>query len=135
MSFRSRICLIASAALLAGLLPAVLHAQEGYFFKRPQVGVTLRAGAVMPTASDDLHRFFFDELTLSRRDFTSAAFGGDLIINLTSHMDLVGSVMVSRVSRQSEFRDWVDANDLPIEQTTHLKKTPATVGLRFLPTA
>jgi len=117
---------------LGVLSPAAVTAQDGYFFKSPIVSVTLRAGATLPTASDDLHRFFFDELTLSRRDFTTATFGGDLAIALTRHIDLVGSLAHSSTTLESSFRDWVDAEDRTIDQTTKLKKTPGTVGLRFL---
>ncbi|MGH7461508.1 MAG: hypothetical protein ACREMA_10840, partial [Longimicrobiales bacterium] len=114
------------------LSPAALTAQDGYFFKSPIVSLTLRAGATLPTASDDLHRFFFNELTLSRRDFTTATIGGDLAIALSRHVDLVGSVAYSSTERESSFRDWVDAEDQTIDQTTGLRKTPTTIGLRFL---
>jgi hypothetical protein len=37
---------------------------------------------------------------------------------------------LTSVSRRSEFRDWVDQNNLPIEQTTSLRRVPLTLGIR-----
>ncbi len=125
--------LLTAAALVGAALPASVAAQDGYFFKSPSVTFSLRAGAALPTAKDPLHRFFFDELTLNRRDFASITLGGDVAVYLTRRLDLVGSASYAQITKDSEFRDWVDQDDLPIEQTTKLKRTPVLVGFRVFP--
>ena len=121
-----------NTVLFAGLLlPLGVRAQDGYLFRAPVVSVSLRVGASLPTASDPLHRFFMDELTLSRRDFTAVAVGGDLAVQVNPRVDLLGSISVARTDRGSEFRDWVDENDLPIQQSTRLQRTPVLLGARI----
>ena len=126
--------LVASAIpSLLWLQPERVSAQDGYMLKSPVVTLSLRGGALVPTASDPLHRFFFDELTLDRRDLATYALGADIAFRVTSRLDLVGSATWSRVNKESEFRDWVDGDDLPIEQTTTIKRTPAVVSARYFP--
>ena len=44
---------------------------------------------------------------------------------LAPNYDLVLGIARSRSSVRSEFRDWVDNNSLPIEQSTFFARTPA----------
>jgi hypothetical protein len=44
--------------------------------------------------------------------------------------DIVIDISYAGVSRRSEFRYWIDQNNLPIEQTTSLQRMPVTVGFR-----
>jgi hypothetical protein len=122
---------LGTAFLPAVVMPVGLQAQDGYMFRAPVVSINLRVGASLPTASDPLHRFFMDELTLSRRDFASVAIGGDVAVHVNPRVDLLGSISLARTDRGSWFRDWVDENDLPIEQSTRIRRTPVLVGVRL----
>jgi len=127
----TRLVFPATIAVFA-VSPGLSQAQDGYLFRAPRVTISIRAGAELPTANDDLFRFFTNELTLSRRDFASTMFGLDVAVAVSPRVDLVGSISRARIDRQSEFRDWVDANEETIDQSTRLKRLPVTIGARFL---
>jgi hypothetical protein len=122
---------LSCAALMAA--PAPASAQDGYLFKPPAVTLSLRAGSSIPDASDAIHNFLTRELTLDRKDFIGFALGGDLAVRLNDRADLVLGVAHARTSADSEFRNWVGEDDLPILQTTSLSRTPLTVSMRFFP--
>lgn len=125
----SRSVLVLAAALLSA--PATVQAQDGYFFRAPIATFNLRAGVGGPVARDDLFEFFTDELTLERRDFTGVAVGADLAVRAASRIDVVFSLAHDASSSDSEFADWVDQDDQPIEQTTTLSRTPLTLGAKL----
>jgi len=72
-----------------------------------------------------------NDLTLDRGDFSSFAFGGDLAAHLSERIDVVLSAAYSRSKHKSEFRNFVDNDDLPIEQMTTFERLPLTVNLRL----
>jgi hypothetical protein len=120
--------------------PGNTTAQEGFLFRSPVVTLSLRAGAILPAANDEIHRFFTDTLTLERRDFASSTYGGDIGIRLSNRLDLLVGITHASVKKRSEFVNWVHEPDdpstpvdetVPIEQTTMLRRTPVTVGARF----
>jgi hypothetical protein len=114
----------ATATVLALALAAVgiIHAvpveaqsRSDYMLGRPRATLTLRAGAARPNASDGVFAFTSD--LLGPRG--------------TQRLELQFSA--STVSRrvQSEYRNFVDNRDLPIEQATRLRRTPLSLGMRF----
>jgi hypothetical protein len=117
-------------ALLAALKPVPATAQEGYMFKQPNATVSLRFGVGGPSANDELFNFFTRELTLDRKDFRAFAFGADIAVRATPRLDVVLGLGVESSSNQSEFRDWTDTDDLPIEQTTDFMRAPVTLGAK-----
>ena len=135
MSIRAwagRALLLTAVAIVAIALPS--HAQragDGFLFRAPGGSWTLRGGFARPLANSDVFTFVTDELTVDRSDFSSPTFGTSLGIRLSQRNELMFDLGYARVSHSSEFRDWVDQNDLPIEQTTSLRRIPITVGLRY----
>ena len=121
-----------SAAALGTLLCAApAAAQDGYLLGSPLGSLTLRLGGAHPAASDDLFRFMTDNLTLGKSDFASFTAGIDLNVKVHRQVDFVVGFSTAQMEARSEFRDFVeDPNDLPIEQTTELVRTPVTAGLR-----
>ncbi|MGQ0560813.1 MAG: outer membrane protein [Gemmatimonadota bacterium] len=117
--------------LLSTVVPRAADAQSGYLFKPPTATLSFRIGAAGPSASDDLFAFFTEELTLERGDFRSFALAADLGIRTTSQLDLLLGVAYSGSSSRSEFRDWVDQDDQPIEQTTSLDRIPLTLSAKY----
>lgn len=131
-----------SAAVRVGLVvgafldaSAVAGAQrgsgDGFLFAAPRVNLTFHGGVAQPLARSDLFSFTTDELTLGRSDFRSGNFGLDLATRLSPRTELVIGFDWSRSDARSEFRDWVDNNNLPIEQSTFFSRTPFTVNLRY----
>jgi opacity protein-like surface antigen len=115
------------------LIPNHAHAQrsgDGFFFKQPGATLTLHGGLAFADAASDLFAFTTRELTLGRGDFNGPALGLDLGIRLHSRVDLVLSGAYAGTKATSEFRDWVDLDDLPIEQTTSFRRVPLTASLK-----
>ncbi len=121
------------AALAAVLLAAPLTAQvggDGYLFNNPRVSLGLKVGYQMPRAGSDLFEFTQEQLTISRSDFDAGSLGADIGVRIAPRVDLLLSVAHANSEVKSEFRDWVDADDLPIEQVTSFRRIPATLGLK-----
>ncbi len=109
------------------------HAQsagDGFLFKVPTGSWTLRAGVDHALAGSDIYTFVTRQLTLKRNDFSSATFGTNFAFRMSPASDIVVDFSYARSSQGSEFRDWVDNNNQPIEQTTTLRRMPITLGLR-----
>lgn len=123
--------LLLTATVFAVARPS--HAQsagDGFLFRVPSFSWGVHAGFDRASAGSDLFAFVTRELTLDRADFSSATFGNKLAIRLSPSNDLVFDVTYSNANRRSEFRDWVDQNDLPIEQNTSLRRIPITLSFR-----
>lgn len=125
----------AAAALIVMIAAAPTAAQEGFLFEQPRVTLSVRGGHNQAGANSDIYDFFTDELTLSRGDFSGIAIAGDLGIRVSSYLDVVLGIGRTSTTQRSEFRDWVDQDDLPIEQTTSLKRVPVTATLKVYPLA
>lgn len=120
-----------SIALGALLYAGPAQAQDGFMFGMPRTTVTLRAGASQAAADDNVFRFMTEQLTLNRDDFRAAAFGADIGVRIHPQVDIQLSLTTSQSRTRSEFRDFVEDNDEPIEQTTRLVRTPVTAGLKL----
>lgn len=122
--------------LLGAAAPVATSAQgRDFLFGTPRATFTFRAGLHMPRAgSGDGTQSLWDltrsELTVDTRDLAGASIGGDLAIRATTRLDLLLSVGYTSSRTRSEFRDWVDQDDLPIEQTTEFSIRPVTVGVK-----
>jgi hypothetical protein len=129
-----------SRALGLGLLvvfcvfvPDGVHAQDtgnGFLFRAPTGEVSFSGGFDRATAGSDIFSFTANELTLNRRDFSALTFATDVDKVLTPRFDVRFSVSVSKSTTPSEFRDFVDNNRQPIEQTTEYIRVPLTASLK-----
>ncbi|MBC7841529.1 MAG: hypothetical protein H7099_04430 [Gemmatimonadaceae bacterium] len=104
---------------------------DGYFFARPVFSLTIRGGLDRPTASSEVWNFTTTNLTVGKGDFIGAGYSADLGFRVANRLDIVLSAGSSRRSADSEFRNFIDNNDLPIEQTTTIRRIPVTLGLRY----
>jgi hypothetical protein len=115
-------------------LPALGAAQErphDFLFRTPRASLSLRFGYAVPNVSGDVFDFTLDSLTTSRSDFNSVTVGGELAFRLTPRTDLALNVGYSRSQAPSEYVNWVDNNDLPIQQSTEFRRIPVTAGLKY----
>lgn len=126
------IAAVATGGLLAVAAPArAQDGGDGFLFRAPTVALSLRAGMAAASARSDLFDFAMDTLTLGRRDFAGVSLGAELAVGGPgSRIDAVVGVAYASSSAPSEFRNWVDANDQPIVQTTTLRRVPVTLGVR-----
>ena len=122
------------AALVAALsLPAAAAAQggPGFMFKNPRVSVGLRTGYQLPRVGSNIFEFPLDSLTLSRSDFGSPWLGGELAVRVTDHLDVAVGVGWARARSRSEYENWVDQDDNPIEQVTTFQTLTGTLGAKY----
>ena len=120
-----------STLLVVGITPIQTAAQDGYFFRPPQVTLAFRVGGSVPLANSDIHDFITRELDVSKRDFASVSVGADLGVRLLNRLDLVLTGSFAESSTPSEFRNWEGSDDLPIEQVTELRTIPVTANLKY----
>ena len=119
-------------AALAHELPAEPAAaqQRDFLFGKPNVTVGARLGLAAPTAGSEVFDFTTEELTVKRGDFAAIDFEVELGVRLRDRLDLALNIGHSESNTRSEFRNWVGADDLPIEQTTRFALTPVTLGAK-----
>lgn len=118
-------------AALASAAPA--HAQgsgHGFLFGEPRGSIALRAGFAHANAGSDVFSLTTRQLTLGRGDFSGFTIATDLALRLGQRLDAVLGVAYAGSSTPSEFRDFVDQNNLPIQQTTTFQRVPVTASLR-----
>lgn len=126
---------LAVLAFLLMLTPAVASpglAQDDpdFLFGRPTVTLGLHGGWSMPVQSSEIFEFVREELTVDPGAFDSFTFGGEVSWRWTERLDLSVTLEHASASVPSEFRDWVDLEDRPIEQTTSLRRVPFTLSLK-----
>ena len=123
--------IVAAVACLGA--PKSAHAQSagrGYLFGKPVGSFTLRGGYALANAKSDLFAFTTEELTLNRRDFSSFGADAEFALHALSKTDVVLWSSWAGVQRPSEFRNFIDNNDQPIEQTTDFQRVPVTLGIK-----
>lgn len=127
-----RIVLVAAVAACVGA-PAAASAQggPGFLFQRPKVSFAVKGGYSLPNAGSDLFDFSREQFTLSRGDFASPYLGGELAVRVAPRWDAALNVGWARSRSLSEYRDWVDNNNLPIEQETTFETVTASLGARY----
>jgi len=125
--------LTALAALVGTLaLPLVAQAQRppDFLLRTPRVSVGARVGYAVPFASSEIFDFTREQLTVERSDFNAPSIGGQLAIRVTPRVDIAVDLAWSKSETKSEFRDWVDLDDLPIEQWTEFQRAPVVFGVK-----
>jgi hypothetical protein len=123
---------VALAAALAVASPLAAQSQgDGFLFRVPTGSFGLRVGYARPNAGSDVYSFFTNELTLGKSDFGAIDIAGDLAFRVAPRLDAVFGLGYEGSRARSEFRHWVDQNDLPIEQRTTLQRVPITASLKW----
>lgn len=125
-----------AALLLAGMVAAAPPARaqgsgDGFLFRAPTGAFVVRAGLSDPSANSDIFSFVTNELTMRKSDFRGLALSGELQARVGERTELVFGAAWYGSRHRSEYRDYVDNNDLPIEQTTSFERVPITVGVRY----
>jgi hypothetical protein len=102
-----------------------------FLFGRPNASIGIRGSWVFARAGSDLFDFVTEQLTIDRGDFNRPAFAADVAFDITSRLQVEAGVELTRMTKNSEYRDFVDNNLLPIEQTTALDTTHIMGGIRY----
>jgi hypothetical protein len=127
---------VAGTSLLLGLVflaNGEVRAQgagDGFLFSEPRVTFSAFGGWAIPRAGSEIFNFVQDELTLTRNDFSGLAGGVELGVRVSPRLDVVIGIDGSGSSGRAEFRDWVGADDLPIEQDTDFSRMTLGAGVK-----
>ena len=91
-----------------------------FLFGRPAVSIGVRGQWHLAPPDSDIFDFTTELLTLEKSDFRAPGIGVDLGIPIISRLDGIFGFEFTGASAFSEYRDFVEDNDLPIEQMTTL---------------
>jgi hypothetical protein len=108
------------------------EAKADFLFQKPSGFLGLRAGGFFPRTDSEIFNMITSELTLQKSDFRAWDVGVDAGFSLYERVDLVISLDDSKRSINSEFRDFIDEQGLPITQTTTYSQTLLTAGIKYL---
>jgi hypothetical protein len=106
-------------------------AGDGYLFGEPSVRLGIRGGYSHANAGGDLIEQATRDFTLSRSDFSGPTVGGEAAFRVSSRLEISFDADYAKVSRGSEYRNFVDNNKLPIQQNTEFVRVPLTASLRM----
>ena len=102
-----------------------------FLFGRPRTVVGVSGGWLAASQAGGIFDFTRELLTVNEGDFDTAALRLDVGRAVSPRLDVVAEVGFSRASVASEYRDFVDLDNLPIVQTTELTQAPVGGSLRF----
>jgi len=123
-------------ASLALLAPMVAQAQyeksgDGFLFGKPNGKMTVRLGYDLASANSDVYAVQRRDLTLGSRGFDGLAAGADFAWEKSRRVDLGVTIDGNTRTRKSEYRDWQDNNNQPINQRTTLMAWGAAFTVRY----
>jgi hypothetical protein len=122
---------LALVLLALSAAPAAAQPAPDFLFGSPKGMIGFRSGWVFASADSDLFQFVQRTLTVDRQDFNAPAIGVDLEIALTPRASVVTGFDFSQASKDSEYRDFVDNQRLPITQTTRLRELNLSGSVKF----
>jgi hypothetical protein len=106
--------------------------KSDFLLGKPKGFFGLHTGMFFPRADSDLFDMITSELTLEKNDFRAWDLGFDFGFHLYEKIDLVFHYDHAKETADSEFRDYIDDQGLPITQTTSLSQSSITVGVKYL---
>ena len=130
--------LIAQAGSFPGSSGSV--GEPGFLFERPRISIGLRGGVFLHRAGSDLYDFSTERFTVDRSDYRALALGVEGGVWIGDRAEITVAIDGSRLTLESEYRDWVEEIDRPdgaieerpIRQTTRLTHGPAVAfGARW----
>lgn len=102
-----------------------------FLFGRPNVTLGVRGLWRGSRAEGDIFDFTRELLTLDTSDFRGRGIALDAAFPVTGRLDALFGFEFSRSSALSEYRDFVEDNDLPIEQLTQFTQVDLTGNVEF----
>jgi hypothetical protein len=108
-----------------------LNSTPDFLFGRPRGSIGIRGSWLVGRASSDFYDFVTDQLTLNKGDFNRPSIGTEGSVTIGQRFDVVFGVDYGQSTTNSEYRRFVDNNRLPIEQTTVIRDTQITAGVKY----
>jgi hypothetical protein len=128
---RTLLALTLSTAPLPLLAQPAGAVGDGFSFRRPILSLSIRGGYDRPFAGSEIFDFTTTNLTLSKSDFAAAGVQVEVGVRISDRAEIVASGGMAQRKVASEFRNFIDNNDQPIEQTTRLQRAPYTLGVKY----
>jgi hypothetical protein len=122
---------LAIALLAVVAAPARAQTSPDFLFGSPKGMIGLRSGWVFARADSELFNFVRRELTVDRRDFDAPAVGVDVEFAVAPRTSVIGGFDFSQGSKDSEYRNFVDNQRLPIAQTSRLREINFSGSVKF----
>ena len=111
--------------------PVQPSAPGDFMLGRPKGFLAVDGGFLFANAGSDVYDFVTKQLTLDKKAFNAPIVGLRLGALITPRLEVGVLVEQSRTSVTSEYRDFVDNNQLPITQTTGLQEYQVAANLRW----
>ena len=102
-----------------------------FLFGAPRGSASARGSWIFARAGSDLFDFVTNQLTLESSDFNAPAIGGEIGVFISPRLEVLGGIEWSRSKTPSEYRQFVDNNNLPITQETRLENLHLNGSVRF----
>lgn len=102
-----------------------------FLFGRPTLSIGVRGEWVRMRAESEIFDFTTELLTLDKQDFDAPGIAVDVGLPLTSRLDVLFGVDASSKTALSNYREFVDADDLEIEQETSLAQVNLSGSLEL----
>ena len=102
-----------------------------FLFGQPRTVLGIAGGWLAGTDTGDLFDFVQNELTIEDGDFDTVAVRLSAGRALTSRLDLLAEVGFSQARVQSEYREFVEDDGLPITQATEFTRVPVQGSIRL----
>lgn len=115
----STFCLL---VLCLSASPAAAQSSPDFLFGPPNGTIGFRTGWMFASAKSDLFSFVQEHLTVDRNDFNAPPIAVDVEVAVAPRASAIFGFEFSKASKSSEYRDFVDNQRLPIEQTTSLRE-------------
>lgn len=125
------IAAVVTLAIAAAPSGAQLGTGDGFWFRVPKASMTIHGGFAQPLARGGVFELATSELTLGRGDFGTGNVGFDFTASVSPRLELMFGIDDARSSARSEYRNWTDNSNLPIEQQTSFSRTAVTGNLRY----
>jgi hypothetical protein len=116
------LALAAPAAAQNRLPPPNPRPAPDFFFAQPAGSVSVRGSWLFARAGSDWYDFVTNQLTVEQADFNAPGIGVDVGFALNPRLEAQFGLDYSHANVQSEYRDFVDNNRLPITQQTRLRE-------------
>ena len=102
-----------------------------FFFGRPKATAGVRGNWLFARAKSDWYSFVTDQLLVDKKDFNAPGIAADVGFAVSRRADAVFGVEFNQAKKDSEYRNFVDNDRLPITQTTRLRTTTLTGSVKF----
>lgn len=121
------------AALVAQSQPAVAQDSggDGYLFHAPRAALSIRLGAAQPAATGRIFDFTAQQLKMNRSKYLGFSAAADLDVMVSQRVAIQFGGSLNVRNSPSEYRNFVDNKDLPIEQSTEFRRAPVTAGVKI----